>query len=73
MTGYEYETKCAKYLEDNGFTQVTITPGSGDQGIDVIAFKEGKNMVFNANITREPWATKPYKRLMLAQPFIPAT
>lgn len=42
MTGYEYEVKCAKYLEDNGFTQVTVTPGSGDQGIDVIAFKEGK-------------------------------
>lgn len=42
MTGYEYEVKCAKLLESKGFTKVTVTPGSGDQGVDIIAYKGGK-------------------------------
>lgn len=41
MTGYEYEKKCAELLKAKGFTNVTVTPGSGDQGIDVLA-KKGK-------------------------------
>lgn len=42
MTGYEYEVKCAKLLESKGFTKVSVTPGSGDQGVDIIAYKGGK-------------------------------
>lgn len=41
MTGYEYEKKCAELLKAKGFSDVTVTPGSGDQGIDVLA-KKGK-------------------------------
>lgn len=41
MTGYEYEKKCAELLKAKGFSNVTVTPGSGDQGIDVLA-KKGK-------------------------------
>lgn len=40
MTGYEYEEKCAKLLEAKGFSNVQVTPGSGDQGIDILATKE---------------------------------
>lgn len=39
MTGYEYEEKCARLLEAKGFSNVVVTPGSGDQGIDVLANK----------------------------------
>ena len=39
MDGYEYEQKCADLLKSKGFTNVTVTPGSRDQGIDVIAYK----------------------------------
>lgn len=39
MTGYEYEEKCARLLEAKGFSNVVVTPGSGDQGIDVLADK----------------------------------
>lgn len=41
MTGYDYEQECADYLANNGFTDVNVTQKSGDQGIDVIAFKGG--------------------------------
>lgn len=42
MTGYEYEKKCAQLLTSMGYTNVKVTPGSGDQGIDIIARKGGK-------------------------------
>lgn len=38
LSGVEYEQHCARILEMNGWTAKT-TPGSGDQGVDVIANK----------------------------------
>lgn len=40
MNGNEFEVFCAKVLRCNGFNNVTITQGSGDQGIDIIAYKD---------------------------------
>ena len=42
MNGYQYESKCAQLLRNEGYTNVEVTPGSGDQGIDIIAHKDGK-------------------------------
>jgi restriction system protein len=42
ITGHEYEYECARYLESKGFINIEVTKGSGDQGIDVIAVKDGK-------------------------------
>lgn len=39
MDGYQYEKKCAELLKAKGFSKVQVTPGSGDQGIDVIAYR----------------------------------
>ena len=41
MTGYEFERFCAALLEKNGYDDVEVTQGSGDQGIDVIAWRDG--------------------------------
>lgn len=41
MTGYEYEQECADVLSRQGFTNIEVTPKSGDQGIDIIAHKDG--------------------------------
>lgn len=41
MEGHEFERFCAKVLTLNGFQGVKVTQGSGDQGIDIIAFKDG--------------------------------
>ena len=43
MDGYEYEYECAKLLKRKGFSRINVTRGSGDQGIDILAFKEGKS------------------------------
>lgn len=41
MEGHEFEYFCAQLLQENGFENVSVTPGSGDQGIDIIAYREG--------------------------------
>ncbi|MEY8426466.1 restriction endonuclease [Lachnospiraceae bacterium 46-15] len=42
MNGHQYEHKCAKKLKKHGFKKVKITRGSGDQGIDIIAYRKRK-------------------------------
>ena len=41
MEGHEFEYWCADLLKQNGFEKVEVTPGSGDQGVDVLAEKGG--------------------------------
>ena len=41
MSGHEFEEWCALLLQKNGFADVSVTPGSGDQGVDVLASKDG--------------------------------
>lgn len=41
MEGHEFEHYCAELLEHNGFTEVEVTPASGDFGVDVLAKKDG--------------------------------
>jgi len=41
MEGHEIEYFCADLLEQRGFTEVEVTRGSGDYGIDILAEKEG--------------------------------
>lgn len=40
MEGHLFERFCAEVLSLNGFKNVTVTQGSGDQGIDIIAYKD---------------------------------
>lgn len=41
MDGHSFEYWCADLLRKNGFTDVEVTKGSGDQGVDVLAEKGG--------------------------------
>ena len=40
MDGEQFERFCARLLIKNGYEDVSITKGSGDQGIDIIAFRD---------------------------------
>ena len=42
MNGHQYEQKCAKKLKRHGFRKIEITRESGDQGIDIIAYRKRK-------------------------------
>lgn len=41
MDGHEFENFCATLLKQNGFKSVSVTKASGDQGIDILATKDG--------------------------------
>lgn len=41
MDGYAFEHYCAALLAQNGYDNVEVTKGSRDQGIDVLAYKDG--------------------------------
>lgn len=43
MEGHQFEHWCADLLKKNGFTSVEVTRGSGDQGVDITAIKDGIN------------------------------
>lgn len=40
MEGHDFEYFCADLLRQNGFSSVTVTQGSGDHGIDILAEKD---------------------------------
>ena len=40
MDGMEFEKYCVELLQKLGYSQVIRTPGSGDQGVDIIAVKD---------------------------------
>lgn len=40
MEGHDFEYFCARLLKDIGYTDVSVTSGSGDHGIDVFATKD---------------------------------
>lgn len=41
MDGHAFEYWCADLLKKNGFINVEVTQGSGDQGVDILAQKDG--------------------------------
>lgn len=41
MEGHIFEGFCAHLLRENRFSDIAVTKGSGDQGIDIIAYKDG--------------------------------
>lgn len=41
LDGHAFEYWCADLLKKNGFSNVEVTQGSGDQGVDIIAVKDG--------------------------------
>lgn len=41
MEGHEFEYYCAELLKKRGFVDVSVTKGSGDYGVDVLAEKDG--------------------------------
>lgn len=41
MTGHDFEHYCAELLRQNGYTGVHVTKASGDNGVDIVATRDG--------------------------------
>lgn len=42
MDGYQFEYQCAAILKRKHFSKIEVTKSSGDQGVDIIAYKHRK-------------------------------
>lgn len=58
MDGYRFEKKCAAMLRRQGFTHVTLTAGSGDQGVDILARKHHRTYGIQCKYYTHPVGNK---------------
>ena len=54
MDGHNYEYYCAELLRRKGFSKVSVTRGSGDQGIDIIAYANKKKFGIQCKFYSNP-------------------
>ena len=69
MEGHEFEYFCAELLEKCGFEHVTVTRGSGDQGVDVLAFKEDIKYAIQCKNYSTPLGNKPIQEVYAGKTF----
>lgn len=58
MEGRDFEYFCAELLKKRGFTEVEVTKGSGDYGVDILAEKEGVTYAIQCKCYSEPVGVK---------------
>lgn len=63
MDGHEFEYFCAELLSKNGFSEVKVTPGSGDQGVDVLAEKGGVKYAIQCKNYASPLPNTPVQEV----------
>lgn len=63
MEGHEFEHWCAELLRKNGFLNVTVTPGSGDQGVDIVAEKESVHYAVQCKCYSSDIGNKPVQEV----------
>lgn len=59
MEGHAFEEFVADLLRKLGYERVKVTPGSGDQGVDVIASKDGKKYAIQCKRYSQKLGNKP--------------
>lgn len=72
LTGEEYEAYCKKCLEDSQWT-VSNTPKSGDQGVDLLAYKEGIKVCIQCKRHSKPVGNKAVQEVNAGKCFYKGT
>jgi len=58
IKGHEFERYCAELLKKRGFEEVSVTKGSGDFGVDVLAEKDGVTYAIQCKAYTTPVGVK---------------
>jgi len=71
MTGHEYEHYCARLFEQEGW-EANVTQGSGDQGVDIIAKRDGFTLAVQCKKYSQPVGNKAVQEVFSAKQHIGA-
>lgn len=63
MDGHTFEHWCADLLTKNGFADVTVTQASGDQGVDILAVKDGIHYAIQCKCYTSDLGNKPVQEV----------
>ena len=63
MSGTDFEHFCADLLRLNDFSDVSVTPSSGDQGVDIIAKKDGIKYAIQCKHYSSPVGNTPVQEV----------
>lgn len=66
--GQEYEYFVAEYLRRTGYSQVTVTKGSGDYGVDILATKNGIKYAVQCKYYSSPVSLKAVQEVVAGAP-----
>lgn len=69
MGGHEFEYWCAKLLSDIGYKDVTVTQASGDQGVDVLAQKDGIKYAIQCKCYSSDLGNTPIQEVLAGKKF----
>lgn len=69
MEGHEFEYFCADLLRKNGFVDVSVTRGSGDQGVDILATKDGIKYAVQCKNYATPLGNTPVQEVVAGKIF----
>lgn len=69
MEGHDFEYYCAELLKKRGFEEVSVTKGSGDYGVDVLAEKDGVTYAIQCKAYTTPVGVKAVQEAYAGREF----
>ena len=69
IEGHEFEYYCAELLKRRGFIDVSVTKGSGDYGIDILAEKDGVTYAIQCKAYATPVGVKAVQEAYAGREF----
>lgn len=69
MEGHEFEYWCADLLKQFGYSEVSVTKGSGDQGVDILATKNGKKYAIQCKRYESKLSNTPVQEVIAGKSF----
>ncbi len=69
IEGHDFEYYCAELLKKRGFIDVSVTKGSGDYGVDVLAEKDGVTYAIQCKAYTAPVGVKAVQEAYAGREF----
>ncbi len=69
IEGHDFEYYCAELLKKRGFIDVSVTKGSGDYGVDVLAEKDGVTYAIQCKAYSAPVGVKAVQEAYAGREF----